>query len=46
MAGESGSGFGLLLCEDFVHRHGGRLSWQSTPQQGSTFCFTVPELLG
>jgi signal transduction histidine kinase len=44
--GETGSGFGLLLCEDFVQRHGGRLSWESAPQQGSTFRFTVPELIG
>jgi signal transduction histidine kinase len=45
-SGETGSGFGLLLCEDFIERHGGRLSWQSEPEVGTTFCFTVPELLG
>ena len=45
-SGETGSGFGLLLCEDFVQRHGGRLTWESAPNQGSTFSFTVPELRG
>lgn len=45
-AGEFGSGFGLLLCEDFIQRHGGHLTWESTPGKGSTFSFTIPELLG
>jgi len=45
-AGETGSGFGLLLCEDFIQRHGGELSWESTPGAGSTFSFSIPELLG
>lgn len=45
-AGETGSGFGLLLCEDFIQRHGGHLKWESTPGSGSTFSFTIPELLG
>ncbi len=45
-AGEAGSGFGLLLCEEFVQRHGGQLYWRSKPGEGSTFGFTIPELLG
>lgn len=45
-SGESGSGFGLLLCEDFIQRHGGHLTWESTLGKGSTFSFTIPELLG
>ena len=45
-SGETGSGFGLLLCEDFVQRHGGRLYWASSPGEGSTFGFTLPELVG
>lgn len=45
-SGESGSGFGLLLCEDFIQRHGGHLTWVSTEGKGSTFYFTIPELLG
>ncbi len=45
-SGEAGSGFGLLLCEEFVQRHGGHLSWESALGKGSTFIFTIPELLG
>ncbi len=45
-SGETGSGFGLLLCEDFIQRHGGRLSWASEPGHGATFSFTIPELIG
>lgn len=45
-SGEVGSGFGLLLCEDFIQRHGGHLTWESAVGEGSTFSFTIPELLG
>jgi signal transduction histidine kinase len=45
-SGETGSGFGLLLCEDFIQRHGGHLTWESAPGKGSTFSFTIPELIG
>lgn len=45
-SGEVGSGFGLLLCEDFIQRHGGHLTWESALGEGSTFSFTIPELLG
>lgn len=40
--GESGTGLGLLLCGDFVKRHGGRLWADSAPGSGSVFRFTVP----
>lgn len=45
-SGETGSGFGLLLCEDFIQRHGGHLTWESTLGKGTTFSFTIPELIG
>lgn len=45
-SGEAGSGFGLLLCEDFIQRHGGHLAWESVHGKGTTFSFTIPELLG
>lgn len=40
--GEKGSGLGLDLCIDFVEMHGGTLSVDSEPGQGSTFTFTLP----
>jgi signal transduction histidine kinase len=40
--GETGSGFGLDLCKEFVDRHGGRLWVESRLSGGSTFSFTLP----
>lgn len=42
-AGEKGSGLGLKLCAQFVHRHGGGIRAESRPGAGSTFRFTLPE---
>ena len=40
--GEMGTGLGLLLCNDFVNRHGGRIWTESTPGKGSKFTFCLP----
>lgn len=40
--GELISGLGLLLCREFIQRHGSRLHIQSKENQGSTFSFTLP----
>jgi len=42
-ANESGTGLGLLLCHEFVARHGGKLSVASAVGQGTTFRFTLPK---
>jgi signal transduction histidine kinase len=33
---------GLLLCKDFIERHGGTIDIASKPGEGSTFRFTLP----
>jgi len=40
--GEESTGLGLLLCKEFVERHGGKI-WAITKEnEGSTFYFTLP----
>ena len=41
-ANEQGSGFGLVLCKDFVEKHGGKIWVVSKLNEGSEFKFTLP----
>jgi signal transduction histidine kinase len=41
-AQEKGTGLGLVLCREFVQKHGGEIWAKSKQGQGSTFYFTLP----
>jgi len=39
---EKGTGLGLILCKEFIDKHGGTIRIESDARKGSKFIFTLP----
>ena len=44
--GESGTGFGLIICKDFIEKHGTEIWAESEVGKGSIFHFTLSSVMG
>lgn len=41
---EPSSGLGLILCKEFIEKHGGKIWIENEENKGSCFYFNVPHI--
>ncbi len=41
--GEPSTGLGLIICKEFIEKHGGKMMIESEEGKGSTFMFSLPQ---
>jgi len=39
---EKGTGLGLIICKEFIEKHGGKIWYENNNSSGSKFIFTIP----
>ena len=42
-ANETGTGLGLMLCKDFIDKHGGKIWVESALDNGTIVSFSIPD---
>lgn len=43
-SGETGTGLGLILCKEFIEKHGGEIEVESVLNRGTTIRFLLPKI--
>ncbi|WP_454191746.1 ATP-binding protein [Paenibacillus sp. Marseille-Q7038] len=42
---DTGTGLGFMITQNIIHNHGGEITVDSIPEQGTTFTVSLPKLM-